>query len=248
MKKRYFILLFITIISCNKEDANDCFQTSGSIITEEIHVNDFSKIEVNEGINLILKDGASQEIRIETGVNLINEIEVTVVGDKLFLYDHNNCNYVRDYGFTTIYVTSPNITEIRSNTQFEIRSDGILTFPNLTLISENFTNESAASGNFTLQVENEELKVIFNNLSNLFISGSTDRFDIDFPGGNSRVEAANFAANTISIFSRGSNDIIINPQLEISGNIYGTGDVIAVNRPALVTLTAHYTGRLLFQD
>jgi hypothetical protein len=248
MKKRYFILLFITIISCNKEDANDCFQTSGSIITKEIHVNDFSKIEVNEGINLILKDGASQEIRIETGVNLINEIEVTVVGDKLFLYDHNNCNYVRDYGFTTIYVTSPNITEIRSNTQFEIRSDGILTFPNLTLISENFTNESAASGNFTLQVENEELKVIFNNLSNLFISGSTDRFDIDFPGGNSRVEAANFAANTISIFSRGSNDIIINPQLEISGNIYGTGDVIAVNRPALVTLTAHYTGRLLFQD
>jgi len=247
LKKLYFILL-LTIISCNKEDANDCFQTSGSIITEEVRVNDFSKIEVNEGINLVLKEGLSQEISIETGANLINEVEATVIGDKLFLYDHNNCNYARDYGITTIYITSPNITEIRSNTQFEVRSDGILTYPNLTLISENFTNESVASGNFTLQVQNEALNIIFNNLSNLFISGSTDRFDIDFPGGNSRVEAEGFVANAVSIFSRGSNDIIINPQLELSGDIFGTGDVIAVNRPTLVTLTTHYTGSLLFQN
>ena len=211
-------------------------------------MNDFSKIEVNEGINLVLKEGVSQEIIIETGANLINEVEATVVGDKLFLYDHNNCNYVRDYGITTIYVTSPNITEIDSKTQFEVRSDGILTYPNLTLISENFTNENSASGNFTLQIQNQELNITFNNLSNLFISGSTNLFDINFPGGNSRVEAENFVANTINIFSRGSNDIIINPQLELSGDIFSTGDVIAVNRPLLVTLTAHYTGRLLFQD
>lgn len=248
MKKIYFTLILLTFISCDKEDASDCFQTSGSIITEEIRVNDFSKIEVNEGITLVLKDGASQEIIVETGANLINEVEATVVGDKLVLFDHNNCNYVRDYGITTIYVTSPNITEIRSNTQFEVRSDGILTFPNLTLISENFTNDSAAAGNFRLQIQNQELNILFNNLSNLFISGSTARFDIDFPGGNSRVEAEDFAANTISIFSRGSNDIIINPQLELSGDIFGTGDIIAVNRPALITLTAHYTGRLLFQN
>lgn len=248
MKKIYFILTLLTIVSCDKEDANDCFQTSGSIITKEIQVNDFSKIEVNEGINLVVKEGASQEIIVETGANLINEVEATVVGDKLFLYDHNNCNYVRDYGITTIYVTSPNITEINSKTQFEVRSDGILTFPNLRLVSENFTNESAASGNFNLQVQNQELNIVFNNLSNLFISGSTNVFDINLPGGNSRVESENFLANTVSIFSRGSNDIIINPQLELSGDIYGTGDVIAVNRPALVTLTAHYTGSLLFQD
>ncbi|EDP98076.1 head GIN domain-containing protein [Kordia algicida OT-1] len=248
MRKTYFTFLFIAFISCDKEDANDCFQASGSIITEEVRVNDFSKIEVGEGINLVVKDGLSQEIIIETGANLINDVEATVIDDKLFLADNNDCNYVREYGITTIYVTSSNITEIRSKTQFEVRSDGILTFPSLTLISENFTNDSAASGNFNLQIENQEVNIIFNNLSNLFISGTTNTFDINFPGGNSRVEAKDFAANTISIFSRGSNDIIINPQLELSGDIYGTGDVIAVNRPTLVTLTAHYTGSLIFQD
>lgn len=248
MKKIYFILLFIVFLSCNKEDANDCFQTSGSIITEEIRMNDFSKIEVGEGINLVIKQGLSQQIIVETGANLINDVETTLVGDKLFLVDNNNCNYVRDYGITTVYVTSPNITEIRSNTQFEVRSDGILTFPSLTLISENFTNDSVASGNFNLQVQNQEVNILFNNLSNLFISGTTDSFDISFPGGNARVEATGFEANTVSVFSRGSNDIVINPQLELSGDIYGTGDVIAVNRPALVTLTTHYIGSLIFHD
>lgn len=246
MKKLYIVFLFLNILSCNKEDANDCFQTSGSIITEEIRVNSFTKIEVNEGINLVLKEGATQKVLVETGANLINDVEAIVVGETLFLSDNNDCNYIRDYGITTIYVTVPNITEINSKTQFEVRSDGILRFPKLRLVSENFTNNSPASGNFMLQVENEELSIVFNNLSNLFISGSTANFSISFPGGNSRVEAENLIADVVIISTRGSNDIIINPQQELLGNMYGTGDVIAVNRPPIVTLTSHYTGSLIF--
>ncbi|MCH2192791.1 head GIN domain-containing protein [Kordia sp.] len=248
MKKIYFLLITVLCISCNKEDANDCFQTSGSIMSETITVADFSKIEVGEDITLVIKEGVNQEVTIETGANLLNDVEAKVVGETLFLSDNNDCNYFRNYGITTIYVTAPNITEILSKTQFEVRSEGILTFPNLELISENFTNESAASGNFRLQLQNQELKIVFNNLSNLFISGSTDEFIISFPGGNSRVEAADFNAEKVIISSRGSNDIIINPQQELSGEIFGTGDVIAVNRPPVIDFTAHYTGSLIFQD
>ncbi|WP_298513782.1 head GIN domain-containing protein [uncultured Kordia sp.] len=248
MKKLYFILVLMICISCDKEDVHDCFQTSGSIISETVRVADFSMIEVGEDITLVVKEGMSQEVIIETGINLINDVEAKVVGETLFLSDNNNCNYFRDFGITTIYITAPNITKIHSKTQFEIRSDGILTFPSLELISENFTNSSAASGNFKLQIENQDLKLVFNNLSNLFISGSTEEFVISFPGGNSRVEAADFIANKVIISSRGSNDIIINPQQELSGDIYGTGDVIAVNRPPILDFTAHYTGSLIFQD
>jgi hypothetical protein len=248
MKKIYCILLLILCISCNSEDANDCFQTSGSIISETISITDFSKIEVGEDITLVVKEGATHQVIIETGKNLLNDVEAKVVGETLFLLDNNDCNYVRDYGITTIYVTAPNITEIVSKTQFEVRSDGILTFPILELISENFTNSSAASGNFNLQLQNQELQIVFNNLSNLFISGSTEKFTISFPGGNSRVEAANFAANRVIISSRSSNDIIINPQQELRGDTYGTGDVIAVNTPPVVEFTTHYTGNLIFQE
>jgi hypothetical protein len=247
MKKIYYILL-ILCFSCNSEDANDCFQTSGSIITAPLTVANFSKIEVGEDITLVVKEGATHEVIVETGSNLLNDVEAKVVGETLFLADNNDCNYFRDYGITIIYVTAPNITEIFSKTQFEVRSDGILTYPTLALISENFTNSSAASGNFNLQVQNQELQLVFNNLSNLFISGSTEEFIISFPGGNSRVEAADFVANKVIISSRSSNDIIINPQQELRGDIFATGDVIAVHRPPVIDFTAHYTGNLIFQE
>ncbi|MFK7747599.1 MAG: head GIN domain-containing protein [Kordia sp.] len=246
MKKIYFLFITILFISCDKEDINDCFQSSGSIISEVVTIADFSKIEVGENITLVIKEGEQHELEIETGANLINDVAAKVVGETLFLSDNNNCNYFRDYGITTIYVTTPTLTQIRSKTQFEVRSDGMLTFPNLELISENFTNNNAASGDFKLQVQNQELKIVFNNLSNLFISGSTEEFIISFPGGNARVEAADFIAKTAIISSRGSNDIIINPQQKLSGNIYGTGDVIAVNRPPTIDFTAHYIGQLIF--
>ncbi|MEM6719720.1 MAG: head GIN domain-containing protein [Bacteroidota bacterium] len=248
MKKIYSILFILICIACDSEDANDCFQTSGSIISETVAVNDFSKIEVGENITLVIKEDTTQEVRIETGSNLLNDVEAKVAGETLFLSDTNDCNYFRDYGITTIYITTPNITEITSKSQFEVRSDGILTFPTLALISENFTNSSAASGNFRLQVQNQELNIVFNNLSNLFISGTTETFDINLPGGNSRMEAADLIAEKVVIFSRSSNDIIINPQQELSGDIFGTGDVISVKRPPIVEFTAHYTGNLIFQD
>lgn len=248
MKKRYFILLLLIHISCNSEDANNCFQTSGNVITEEIHVAAFSKVEVNEGITLVIKEGTSQKVLVETGANLMNDVEAIVREETLFLSDNNNCNYIRDYGITTIYITVPNLTEIQSKTQFEVRSEGILTFPNLQLVSENFSNASPASGNFKLQVQNQEVNLVSNNLSNFFISGSTNMFRINLPGGNSRVETADFAAEIVSIFSRSSNDIVVNPKQELSGDVYSTGDVIAVNRPPIVTLTSHYIGSLIFQD
>ena len=84
----------------------------------------FDKILVNRDIELIVKDDVNQQVVIETGENLLNDVKVKVVDGQLILADDNSCNYVRNYGITKIYVTSPNITEIRSSTQYDISSDG----------------------------------------------------------------------------------------------------------------------------
>ena len=41
-----------------------------------------------------------------------------------------------------VYVTSPNITEIISSTQFKIRSEGVLNYPDLDVLSEDFNDTS----------------------------------------------------------------------------------------------------------
>lgn len=248
MKKVIYISILLLIIACDSENAGDCFQKTGRIIKQEVVVDVFNKILVNRDIELIIKEGINQQVIIETGNNLLNDVEAIVIDKKLILTDNNSCNYVRNYGITKVYVTSPNITEIRSSTQYDVKSDGVLTYPSLTILSEDFgAPETFTSGNFKLQIDNNEFRLVFNNLSNCFISGKTNSLSITFAAGTSRFEGRNLIAQNVQISNRGSNDMIVNPQQELKGKISGTGNVISVNRPPIVDVEEVYKGKLIFE-
>tara|TARA_R110001583_G_scaffold126551_3_gene278110 strand:- start:70 stop:816 length:747 start_codon:yes stop_codon:yes gene_type:complete len=248
MKKLIYIASFFLVVACDTENAADCFQKTGAIIQEEVTVDVFDKIFVNRDIELIIKEGEAQKVVIKTGKNLINDVEARVVDGKLTLTDNNLCNYVRDYGITKVYITAPNITEIRSSTQYDISSDGILTYPGLTILSEDFSApESFTNGNFNLEIDNDSFRLVFNNLSNCFISGQTNNLNITFAAGTSRFEGRNLIAQNIQLWNRSSNDIIVNPQQSIKGLISGTGDVISVNTPSIIEVEEVYKGRLIFE-
>ncbi|CAH8286720.1 putative autotransporter adhesin-like protein [Mariniflexile fucanivorans] len=247
MKKLTYILTLIILFSCNSENAGDCFQTTGTIIQQEISVSAFDKILVNRDVELIIKEGLEQKVIIETGKNLINDVEAVVLDGRLILTDNNSCNYVRDYGVTKIYVTSQNITEIRSSTQYDVSSDGVLTYPALTILAEDYNApDSFTSGNFRLQIDNDNFNLVFNNLSNCYISGNTNNLNITFAAGTSRFEGANLIAQNVVLWNRSSNDMIVNPQQSIIGTISGTGNIISVTTPPIIDVQELYKGRLIF--
>lgn len=248
MKKIIYILAII-MFACDSEDAGDCLQKSGNIINHEVETEPFTKILVNENIEMILKEGPEQKIVVETGENLLNDIVVEVIEGQLKLSNNNSCNYVRDYTSTKIYVTAPNVTEIRSSTQFDIRSDGVLTYPDLYIISQDFHfPDSQTTGNFYLEIDNESFRLVFNNLSNCFVSGTTNNLNINFAAGNCRFEGEDLLAGSINVYHRGSNDIIVHPIESITGNLYGTGDLILVNEPPAINVNEHYRGQLIIKD
>lgn len=248
MKKIVYILSFLIVIACDNENAGDCFQTSGALIQEEVAVSQFNKILVNKDVELILKEGTEHNVIVETGKNLLNDIDVLVTDGKLILTDNNSCNYVRDYGITKVYVTAPNIIEIRSSTQYDISSDGVLTYPNLTILSEDFgAPDSYTVGNFRLQINNNSFSLVFNNLSNCFISGQTNTLNINFASGDSRFEGANLIAQNVVVNHRGTNSVIVNPQQSITGVIRSNGDVISKNEPSIIDVDVLFKGQLIFE-
>lgn len=241
----YIILLFI--FACNSEGTNDCIQTSGKIIKQEIVVGTFNEILVNRDIELILKEDSEYKVIVETGESLINDLEVLVVSNRLELIDNNTCNYVRDYRLTKIYVTAPDIKKIICSTQYPIRSDGVLNYERLELFSEDFTDpERFSLGDFVLQLNTERLTVVSNNISSFFISGTVENLNIAFPGGNGRFQGANLIAEKVTILHRGSNDMIVNPQLELKGRLISTGNLISKNKPPIVEVEVAYIGELIF--
>ncbi|MBT8324181.1 MAG: DUF2807 domain-containing protein [Winogradskyella sp.] len=248
MKKQIVTILFLCLFSCNKEDVFDCIQTAGPIIETELAVSQFSKILVNRDIELILQQGEQQRIVVETGENLINDIDVKVIEGQLILTDNNNCNLLRDYGLTKIIVTTPILTEIIASTQYDISSNGTLTFENLRLISEDYTYpDTYAVGNFIFDVDAQSVSIYSNNISFFYLSGNVNDLFVGFYAGAGRFEGEELVAQNVRVYHRGSNDMVVNPQVALTGDLLGTGDLISVNQPTVVDINQVYTGQLIFR-
>ena len=249
MKRLYYILIGIVLVSCSSETAWDCIQSAGKIIQVETSVTEFSAIIVNRDIELIVNQGIEHGVVIETGENLLSDIEVKVVDGELQLIDNNTCNFVRDYGITKVYVTAPNLTRIRNSSQFTVSSPGILTYEDLTLIAENFADpESFAIGDFSLHINNSKIQIVSNNIGSFYIKGSTQDLNIGFFAGSGRFEGGELIAKNVIVYHRGNNDMVVNPQLSLMGELFGTGNLIAVNRPPTVNVEQFYIGELIFED
>ncbi|WP_297761044.1 head GIN domain-containing protein [uncultured Muriicola sp.] len=254
MNKLTFITFFgffaLLITGCNGDNVPDCFQNAGDLVREEVSLPNFEKITVFENIELVLSEGLVQEVVIETGEFLRSEVTAEVEGGRLVVRNTNNCNLFREYGITKIFVTSPNINEIRSSTGWPVRSEGTLTFPELQLISESFSNTESETtdGSFDLDLATQNLTLVANGIAYFKLRGSTQRFNANIWAGDSRIEAEELIVQEMIINHRGSNDMLVNPQLILRGVIRGTGDVLSFNRPDSVAVEELYRGRLIFKE
>ena len=248
MKKIVYILVILLFAGCDSDTGWDCIRTAGIKVEREIPVPDFSKILVWKGVKLYVKYGEEQKVVLQSGENLIEDIEVTVAGGRLEIKDNNGCNLVRDYGSTTVYVTAPNITEIRSSSGYAVESIGTLPYKSLALISEDYSKEADyySDGDFILDLEVEQLGITTNGLSSFYLKGSADYAHFGLYSGNSRIFGADLVIKNLQIFHRSTGDMIVNPQESIKGKIVGLGNVISKNKPPIIEVEELYRGRLIF--
>ncbi|MEP2936789.1 MAG: head GIN domain-containing protein [Gilvibacter sp.] len=250
MKKLFVLCIPILLLGCNTERSWNCTQTSGEIIQKQFRVGNFTDIHVLDRVQLFLKQGETTEVIVETGENLMIEVKVYVEDNVLVINNANSCNLFREYGITKAYVTAPDITVLRNGSGLQVESVGTLRYNSLSLISEDFEEEDAlyTDGDFRLDLEVEALNIIANNLSNFYLSGTAQRGNFRVFSGDVRIESQNLAVQDLVVFHRGTNKMIVNPIMSLTGEIRGGGDVIAVNRPELVDVQEYYTGRLIFED
>ncbi|NNC61093.1 MAG: DUF2807 domain-containing protein [Eudoraea sp.] len=254
--KRVKTLKYITVFAalflsgCNGDNVPDCFQNAGDLVQDEVTLPGFEKITVYEGVQLVVESGTQQQVIIETGEYLREEVSASVEDNTLILRNTNNCNLFREYGITKVLVTSPNIDEIRSSTGWPVSSEGTLDFPNLTLITESFNNPETETtdGSFDMTVDVQNLQLVANGIAYFKVAGNAERFNTTIAAGDSRIEAESLLAEEVIVNHRGSNDILINPQQILRGVIRGTGDVISFNRPDSVSVEVLYRGELIYND
>ena len=249
MKYIFYCLLVLIFTGCNSESSWDCIQSAGTIVQNEITVPPFTKILVWERTKVFIQQGEEQKVVIETGESLMNDVEVTVTDGRLEIHNNNSCNLVRDYEITKIYITSPNITEIRSSTGYLIESISVLRYPSLTLLSEDQQNEDQyhIDGDFKLNLDVQSLSVVANGLSKFYLKGSATNTNFGLYAGDCRIFAENLTVQNLYVYHRSTGEMVVNPQLAIRGKIVSLGNVISKNRPAIVEVEELYRGKLIFE-
>jgi hypothetical protein len=245
MKKTFYIFLLLVITSCGISE--DCFKGNGNSVTQLFPLEGFTKVKVYDGVGLVIKEGLNYEVKIVTNDKIIDNIDVSMQGDMLVVKDNSTCNIARDYGQTMVYLTTPNLEEIHSKTEQDIKSDGVLHFPELRLYSIDLS-DGAGTGDFYLNIDNLYVLVESNNISNFYISGNTRFLDILFTWGNGFFYGENMSiTNLVYLFHRGSNDIILKTSSEIKGNLYSTGNLILKENPQEINVNQLFTGRIIHQ-
>jgi hypothetical protein len=226
--------------------SEDCFKGNGNSVTQVFPLEGFTKVKVYDGVGLVIKEGPNYEVKIVTNDKIIDNIDVAMQGDMLVVKDNSTCNIARDYGQTVVYVTAPNLEEIHSKTEQDIKSDGVLHFPELRLYSIDLS-DGAGTGDFYLELDCQDMLVESDNVSNFYLKGNCHNLHISIAWGNGRFSAQNLIiTNHLSFFHRGTNDLIVFPTYTFEGNLYNSGNVICKNPPIFQpNITEHFTGRLI---
>jgi len=250
MKQIILLCAIFIMASCDNENSWDCLQTAGDIIQQEIEVNTFSKIIIEDDFELVIRQGEIASVVVETGVNLWSDISVSQEGETLRFKNDNACNLLREYNVTKAIVTAPDLKEIRNASSFNVIGEGVLNYRSLSLVSNTTAGveDPRKSGDFTLEINCVNLNVAANGQSGFYISGYTENASIAFEDEAPRFEGENLIIDDLFLVQRSANLMIVNPQDRIRGKIFGVGNVISLNEPPVVSVEEFFTGRLIFQD
>jgi len=249
-----FVGIFLGIFlfaGCNGENAWDCFQNTGTLVQQEYDLEAFNKIIVWNRVKLYVAYGEPEQVIVETGENILNEVLVRVEDSILKVSDRNSCNYTRDYGVTKVFVRlKVDSLEIRNSSGLAVEGVGPIKFKNLKLYSEDRdqADEFHINGDFIfndLQVNNVD--ILANGLSKFYLKGTANTAHFGLFDGDVRVESAELKVNNLYFFHRSTNKMIVNPQVRLQGTIRGLGDVISVNHPPQVEVEELFTGKLIFE-
>ncbi len=241
MKQLFVVICILSVLSgCDNANVPDCLKTRGDEVVATVMTAPFSSLSINNEFEVVITSGNAQQVRLTTGANLADEITFEVIDGLLTISNNNSCNWARRYEMPVVEITHPNITSIRQNGGGIIRSNGMLNYPDLTLISEK------SSGNFELELSADKLVIVNNDLSNYYITGTVTNLTVGFFSGDGRFEGANLMAEDVSVFQRGTNDIIVNATESLTGRILATGDLIFVGtRPTILDVSEENRGKLI---
>lgn len=244
MKHIKIILLLVPalcILACHKGPVCDCFESAGKP-TEENRTGVlpyFEQVYVHDDINLFVTMGATEQVIIQGGSNLIHNISATVANKVLTLKNNNNCDWLRSYkkSIINVYVTMPRITYITNAGVGNITSIDTITTDTLQVKTTN-------AGDINLMVHSQQIQGHLFGSGDLTLNGQSNQFLCTYFSGTGFVYCTNLRTLYTFISTTSTGDCYINAINQLDASIYQRGNIYYSGSP-LIHATIKGSGQLL---
>ncbi|PIE48208.1 MAG: hypothetical protein CSA40_01485 [Flavobacteriales bacterium] len=236
------IMLWANLTGCTPDT------DESNYIEQTIAVNDFSELIIHSGVKVNIQQSESYKVVIRTSEERIHEVSLETDGEILHVKGEKPGIFSNTYTPVEVRVYTPHLTKVRHSGNHLIYSDDTLSFPSLTLISENYNSDYNNIGDFDLSIDNDNLKIVSNGISTFKIQGHTAQLEVSFYTGTGQFQGEDLIAEAVHVFHRGENSIKVYPVESLTGDLYSVGNLEAYHHPPLVDVEIHYTGQLIFID
>jgi len=231
------ILIVLVQPACNPVE---CFKRTGSIVTEERQVADFTTIMVNDNIKLLLRNDSSNVITVEAGRNLIKSVKTEVEGSILKITNENTCNWTRSFK-NDIKVTV-GARFIQNLEQFgfnEVKTLDTIEVNDLKILCKN-------SGDMTLALKGNDITMFTSSSSYVRMSGSSNSAFLH-TNGPGEVLAQEFRVQDLRVLHENINTMHVFPvnSLDVTFNPENTGNVLYYNEPQQITVNGTGKGKVV---
>lgn len=205
-------IIGISISSCSI--INPCAEAEGEVVTREVMLDKFSKIELTGASKVSLRQGEPQLVRITATQNIIDLLNRDVKSDEWEIKFKRCIETAEDI---SIEITIPEIEELSVEGSGSIKGDGI--------ISSNLLELSVdGSGELDLTIDTKELESEINGSGDLKLKGNTKTHDIEI-NGSGDVEAYELTSDEATIEINGSGDVKVDVSYSLDVEVNGSGDV-----------------------
>lgn len=217
--KKLSILLIALILGSNIQAV-----AFSSEKTENRNLKDFTSIKVSAGIDLYLRMGETEEVKVVADGDIIDKVITEVKNGTLNIYMKQNNNW--NWGNTKsrkVYVSVKELVKLDASSGSDVNSEN-------TLTGESLEVRASSGSDVNIDIYFKNFSVDTSSGSDARISGKTKNFEASASSG-SDIKAQDLESVICKVSVSSGSDATVNVSGELYANASSGGDVRYYGNP-----------------
>lgn len=225
MRKLFALFTLCVILVSGCELTDERISPSGPVSIQDREGTDFTEVEIQNGFEVEIRNGAVAAVQIETHENIHSFVEVAVFGNHLEVKLRDGFR-LRNSGAVRVLITAPTLTEIEGSGGTDIRL--------IDLLTSNALHVDLSGGSVLFgEIEVTNLSGDLTGGSEIDVVGMATNYQLAASGGS---EAEDFGLIverlTVDLSGGSTLDVTVNGELSVDAtggsvvNFRGEGTII----------------------